>query len=109
MNDQHAIEVTRDAAGNRFVIRVDGHPAGFAQYRPGDGSYDFTHTEIDPAFTERGLGSVLVERALEQTRELGVTIVPHCPFVAGWLRKHPEFVASVTWPEGRAPIGETGF
>ncbi|WP_053382312.1 GNAT family N-acetyltransferase [Leucobacter celer] len=107
MNDQETVTVREDAEAHRFVIEVDGVLAGFAKYRERDGgsTYDFTHTEIDPAFSGRGLGNTLVSRALEHTRELGHTIVPHCPFVAAWLRRHPEFVAAVEWPGGEGPVG----
>ncbi|QBE48159.1 GNAT family N-acetyltransferase [Leucobacter triazinivorans] len=108
MNDQENVTVREDADAHRFVIEVDGAVAGFARYRRLDNgsTYDFVHTEIDPAFEGRGLGSTLVSRALEHTRELGHTIVPHCPFVAAWLRRHPEFVAAVEWPDGESPMGE---
>jgi predicted GNAT family acetyltransferase len=29
-------------------------------------------------------------------------IVPLCPFIAGYLRRHPEYEEHVRWPEGAA-------
>ncbi|RGE24182.1 N-acetyltransferase [Leucobacter sp. wl10] len=109
MNDQQSTTVRHDAEARRFVIEVDGEPAGFAAYEERDGGavFEFAHTEIDPAFGGRGLGGALVSNALEGTRELGRTIVPSCPFVAAWLRRHPDFVADVEWPGGRGPVGES--
>ena len=100
MSDQ--IQVVHDPAQQRFAVSVDGELAGFAEYRSRSGGTrrDFTHTEIDPAYAGQGLGGTLVSAALEQTRAEGLTIIPHCPFVAAWLRRHPDFAGTVEWPAG---------
>ena len=82
---------------HRYEIFVDGRPAGFAAYvdRPGgEGGGQrrvFTHTEVDPAFEGQGLGGVLVKAALTDVRASGRRVVPVCPFVAAYLKRHPEF------------------
>ena len=30
---------------------------------------------------------------------MGLTIVPYCPFIQAYLRKHPDFSGEVSWPE----------
>ena len=109
MTEQHTpadetIEVVHEREARRFTVTVDGALAGFTEYRERQGgeAFDFVHTEIDPAFGGRGLGGRLVAEALAATSELGRTIIPHCPFVAAWLRKHSEFAGEVRWPEGAA-------
>lgn len=60
---------------------------------------DFLHTEVDDAYGGRGLASVLVQFALDDVRAAGLRIVPHCPYVAGWIRKHDgRFDDLVDWP-----------
>ncbi|GAA0198889.1 GNAT family N-acetyltransferase [Cytobacillus oceanisediminis] len=60
---------------------------------------DFVHTEVDDAYGGRGLASVLVQLALDDVRAAGLRIVPHCPYVAGWIRKHEgRFDDLVDWP-----------
>ena len=76
---------------HRYEIRVGGETIGFAAYRDRDGQRVFHHTEIDDAFTGRGLASVLVGRALADTRDAGKRVVPVCPYVAAHLRRHREF------------------
>ena len=51
----------------------------------------FVHTEIDPAFEGRGLGSQLASAALDATRATGERIVPFCPFIANYVEHHPEY------------------
>ncbi|TDP95727.1 hypothetical protein EDF62_0421 [Leucobacter luti] len=95
------IHVQHDPQGSRFTITVDGTIAGFAEYRTREKGTvrDFMHTEVDPSFGGRGLGGTLVSAALESTRDAGLTIIPRCPFVAAWLRRHPEFDGTIAWPD----------
>jgi predicted GNAT family acetyltransferase len=76
----------------RFEIRADGELAGFAQYRPFKGGLAFMHTQIDQQFEGKGLASVLVREALDDVRTRGVEVLPFCPFVRGYIEKHPEYV-----------------
>ena len=50
-----------------------------------------THTEVPPAMEGKGIGSQLVEKALKNIEERKLTLVPLCPFVAGYIQKHPEW------------------
>ena len=82
---------------HRYEISVDGRPAGFAAYvdRPGgEGGGQrrvFTHTEIDPAYEGQGFAGVLVDAALADVRISGRRVVPVCPYVAAYLKRHPEY------------------
>jgi predicted GNAT family acetyltransferase len=48
------------------------------------------HTEVEPAFEGQGLGARLVAGALEDLRARGLKLVPQCPFVRAYLRRHPD-------------------
>ncbi|NHD19381.1 MULTISPECIES: GNAT family N-acetyltransferase [unclassified Actinopolyspora] len=84
------VAVARSADRDRYEITVDGRKAGHAAYLERAGQRVFYHTEIDEEFGGRGLGSVLVGRALAETGESGFRIVPVCPFVARYLERHHE-------------------
>ena len=49
------------------------------------------HTEVEPAYEGQGLAGTLVEGALQDLRERGLRVIPVCPFVRSWLRRHPEY------------------
>lgn len=87
----------------RYEIHVDGALAGFAVYHRQSGVVRFSHTEVDPAYEGQGLGSVLARSALDETRRNGEQIVPLCPFIAGYIRRHPQYVDLVV-PERRAAL-----
>ncbi|MDX3850823.1 GNAT family N-acetyltransferase [Streptomyces sp. AK02-01A] len=92
-----APSVQRVDAKHRYEILVDGETAGFTAYRDRDDRRVFYHTEIDDAFAGQGLASLLVQQALADVRVSGKRIVPVCPYVAKFLKKHDEF-ADITDP-----------
>jgi hypothetical protein len=81
---------------SRFEIVHDGALAGFAEYERSDGVITFTHTEIDEAFAGKGLASILIKHALDDARAAGVAVLPVCPFVRGYIAKHPEYLDLVS-------------
>jgi predicted GNAT family acetyltransferase len=82
-------EVTHRPTTHRYEVRVDGVLAGFTAYVDRDGQRIFFHTEIDDAFAGRGLAGALVGRALTDSRDTGLRIVPVCPYVARWVQRPP--------------------
>jgi len=88
--DQARIEVRDAPESDRYEIEVDGELAGFANYKLGEASIAFTHTEVDPDRGGMGLGSRLVEYAVTDARSRNLRIHPMCPFVRDWVEQHPE-------------------
>ena len=89
---------------HRFELRVGDTVAGFAAYRAGDSVHVFTHTEINPAYEGKGLGSVLIRGALDQVRARGRGVLPVCPFVRSFVERHPDYQDLVP-PGDRARFG----
>jgi hypothetical protein len=77
---------------SRFEVRIDGETAGFTTYHRRPGVISFMHTEIDPRFEGRGLGSQLVQIALSQARSEGAAVLPFCPFVRSYIAEHGEYL-----------------
>jgi predicted GNAT family acetyltransferase len=76
----------------RYEARVPGvADAAAAHYRLRDGTIVFTHTEVPPALEGHGVGSALARFALDDARRRGLAVVPRCPFVAAFIRRHPEY------------------
>ena len=83
-------EVRNNAALHRFELDADGHTT-VAHYQLAPGVITFTHTEVPPALSGRGIGSKLARGALEAARSQGLKVVAKCPFVSAYIGKHPEF------------------
>lgn len=87
-------EVRRNEASHRYETVVEGHTA-LLQYRESPGVIDLLHTEVPEALEGRGVGGLLARTALEDARARGLRVIPSCPFVAAYLRRHPEYQSLV--------------
>jgi predicted GNAT family acetyltransferase len=85
------IAVVDDPPARRYQILVDDAPAGFAAYQLLGDQIVFTHTEIDSAYEGQGLGARLAAAALDDIRSRGLRVVAQCPFIAGYIRRHPDY------------------
>lgn len=90
MTTDDTIDVSFDEAASAYVLLVAGVRAGAAAVTRDDGVVTFVHTELDPAFGGRGLGSRLIAGALAQVRDEGRRVRPECHFVRSYLAKHPD-------------------
>lgn len=82
--------VELNADRSRYELYVGDDLAGFAQFHESGNRAVFTHSEIDDAYSGRGLGKVLASGALDDAVARDKVIVPICPFIAAYLRKNPE-------------------
>ena len=89
--DKTGAETSVTQEDDRFTISVDGRPAGFTQFADRDGQRVFFHTEVDDEYEGRGLGMIVVGKAVEATKGAGLHVVPVCKLVAAYLKKHSEF------------------
>lgn len=101
MNDSANPEVIDQ--NDRYAVFIDDARAGYTLYvdhRAADGTVEriFPHTKILDEYAGQGLASVLVRGALEATVAAKARIVPVCPYVKGWIEKHPEFAPHVVTP-----------
>lgn len=85
------ITVIENRAANRFETRDGETLAGFADYLRTAELVAFVHTEVDPAFEGRGVGSLLARAGIESVRADGLRVLAVCPFIAGWLSRHPQY------------------
>lgn len=76
---------------HRFEAVLDGEVVGFAAYQKTDELIVFTHTEVDSSLEGLGVGGALIRDALDHVRELGLRVLPICPFVRAWMLRHPEY------------------
>jgi predicted GNAT family acetyltransferase len=96
-----ATEVHDDADRSQFVIALDGQRVGLADYKRSRRLIAFTHTEISPDHGGKGLAGILIAAGLDAARADGLAVLPFCPFVRGYIAKHPEYLDLVP-PERRS-------
>ncbi len=87
------VVTTHNPSASRYEAHLDGELAGFAEYQLTDRLVIFTHTEVGDAFEGKGIGSALARFALDDVRADGSRrVLPLCPFIKGWIGKHPDYV-----------------
>jgi predicted GNAT family acetyltransferase len=82
--------VKHNAAENQFESPTAHGLARLRYVQRGD-VLDLTHTSVPQDAEGQGIGSQLARTAFEHAKAKGLRVMPSCPFVHAWLRKHPEF------------------
>ncbi|MFY0483198.1 GNAT family N-acetyltransferase [Flavobacterium sp. PLA-1-15] len=87
--DNYELKLNEDK--KRFEIEVEGHIAFIEYILTNDNVMFLTHTEVPKALGGKGIGSSIVEQALNYIKEHNYTLAPLCPFVAKYLVKNPNW------------------
>jgi hypothetical protein len=74
----------------QFELERDGKVA-FLQYTISGNVLELLHSEIPESLRGSGVASTLARTALDWAREKNMKVDVVCPFVAGFLRTHPEY------------------
>ena len=102
------VEIVDNVADRRYEARLDGDAAGVLEYELHDGWIVLVHTEVQPAFEGRGIGSRLAKAALDDARTRGLAVTPQCDFVLSYVKRHREYrdlVVGTRGPRGSANAG----
>jgi predicted GNAT family acetyltransferase len=98
--------VADNPAASRYELHVGTELAGFVTYQLSDHDtvINFLHTEVEPAFQGAHLATHLARYSLDDSRERGLAVLPFCPYIGSWIRKHPEYTDLVP-QDRRADFG----
>jgi predicted GNAT family acetyltransferase len=99
-------DVTRNDDRNRYELTVEGQVA-FSEYNRLANAIMFTHTEVPESLEGQGIGSALAKGALDDVRAQGLQVIPLCPFIAAYIRRHQEYVDIVS-PVSRKQVSREG-
>ncbi|HEV2927860.1 MAG TPA: GNAT family N-acetyltransferase [Propionibacteriaceae bacterium] len=83
--------VTDHPEASRYELRAGDTVVGFARYHLRAGTIVFTHTQVSDEYEGQGAGSQLAQEALDDARRRGLRVVALCPFIAGWIQRHPDY------------------
>jgi uncharacterized protein len=83
------VEVRRTAVA--YEAYVDGKRAGALTYSRHGDVVTALHTEVSPGAKGQGVGGRLACTMLDDARAAGRKVEVQCPFVAGWIDRHPEY------------------
>jgi uncharacterized protein len=84
------VAVIHNEEAHRFEAQVDGLRA-IMSYRRFPDRMVITHTKVPPPLEGHGLAGKLARTALDFARANHLRIVPLCPYLSSFLRKHSEY------------------
>ena len=76
--------------GKQYEMQAEDQVIRIEYIKAQDKIY-LTHTEVPQSIEGKGYGSQIIKMALEDIEEKELTLIPMCPFVAGYIKKHPEW------------------
>jgi predicted GNAT family acetyltransferase len=94
------VTVANNETAQRYEARVAGQLAVITYQQLGD-RIVFMHTEVPEALEGHGIAGKMARFALDDARARRLMVIPQCPFVAGYIRRHPEY-ADLVPPGDRA-------
>ena len=71
-------------------LEVEGSIA-FIEFKLSNGKLILIHTEVPPELEGKGVGSAIVQKALQYTKDNNYKVVPRCAFVQSYLKRHKEW------------------
>ncbi len=92
--EMNNLKIENNEGAQRWEAHLDQHLA-VAEYRRRGETIFFIHTEVPRELDGKGVASQLVKTALDEARRQHLEVVPFCPFVAGYIRRHPDYKALV--------------
>ena len=87
----HEVTVAWDGKREAYVASLDGQEVGLLVAQEREGVVLMPHTEVSDEAEGQGVGSTLARHALDAARDAGRRVRPTCPFVKGWIARHPAY------------------
>lgn len=91
MQEQYKnLPLIKNEALQQFELEVEGYTS-FIEYKEAGEQIVLTHTEVPVELEGKGVGTAIVEKTLEYIEEHKQRLVPLCPFVIAYLKRHPDW------------------
>ncbi|MDR2038905.1 MAG: N-acetyltransferase [Bacteroidales bacterium] len=84
-------ELINNTEERQYEFHIDDYVPRIEYMRSTNGEVYLTHTEVPPAIEGKGIASLLTEKTLCDIEQQGFRLIPLCPFVVDYIRKHPEW------------------
>lgn len=91
-------EIQNNSEKKRFEYRVESHVAVADYILTKDGRIVLTHTEVPKSMEGQGVGSKLARAAFNYAKENNLKVMPLCPFMASFVRRHRDEYAGILAP-----------
>lgn len=83
--------IVHNAARHRYETSLPGGDWAFISYTMEGEKKALRHTIVPQAHEGKGIAAALAKYVLEEARAAGEKVVPYCPYVQTYLKRHPEY------------------
>ncbi|MFO8063740.1 MAG: GNAT family N-acetyltransferase [Spirochaetota bacterium] len=84
-------EVTHDATMTTFSVDLGDAEAVLTYLPVGEDTLDFVETYVPSEYRGKGIAAALAGEAFEYARKNGYRVIPSCPYIGTYLKRHPEY------------------
>ncbi|EJF08238.1 GNAT family N-acetyltransferase [Pontibacter sp. BAB1700] len=91
------MKIIHDEEDTRFYIELEGGEAELTYSITDQGHMDFDHTFVPENHRGQGIADKLVKSGLEHARAQNCQIIPSCPVVEAYVKRHKEYDDIVRW------------
>ena len=88
--DLNNVQVSNNAEASRFEAQIGPYTSVIDYYYSGQ-AIVFTHTGVPEEISGNGIAGKMAQTALEYARAERLEVVPLCPYVAAYIKRHPEY------------------
>lgn len=91
MNEEYVnLPLVKNAVDKRFELKVGDYTA-FIDYKEHGQKIWLIHTEAPEELQGKGAATAVIEKTLSYIEDNGYKLIPLCPLVAAYLKRHPEW------------------
>jgi len=94
MNSETTPLVQNNPTRSRFEMQL-GTEFAYMEYRFYEGRIALMHTLVPREHEGHGYAGMLAKAAFDYAKQQGIEVMVYCPFVAAYLKRHPEYLPMV--------------
>jgi len=85
------LDIKAEQGLERYTAYLDGRPIGTAQWILVRDTILLPHVGVDTEHADKGIGSLLMRRILDDARVQHRTALALCPYAKRWTQLHPDY------------------
>jgi predicted GNAT family acetyltransferase len=85
-----SLDLLKNTAERRFEMMVDNYTA-MITFEENAGAIKLLHTEVPEQLEGKGAATAIIEKTLDYIEKSNLKLVPLCPFVVAYIKRHPEW------------------
>ena len=90
MPTENVVDIQHHQNQQRFETRIENLLC-IIDYELEGENLSLTHVGVPKPLEGRGIAGQLTQAALDWARTESYRVIPVCPYVQTWLRRHPEY------------------